>query len=101
MAFKFKNGEKYCEEWLPKYIKEIASEFLIPVIITLITFISKTILRMMTKFEKRQSKPEEVYASAFNMFVLSFLNSAVIILLVNFKVESFSITDFPILKGDY
>lgn len=42
----------------------------IPLIIILVNFISKTILRKMTKFEKRQSKPEEVYASAWNMFIL-------------------------------
>ena len=35
------------------------------------------------------------------MFVLSFLNSGVVILLVNFRVESFGDWSVPILKGDY
>lgn len=29
----------------------------VPLIIIIVNFISKTILRLMTKFEKRQSKP--------------------------------------------
>jgi len=90
MNFPFQNGEYYCEEWLPKYILDNVMIILVPLVIILVNFISKTILRRMTKFEKRQSKPQEVYASAFNMFVLSFLNSAIIILLINFQVDSMS-----------
>lgn len=57
MAFKFENGETYCEEWLPKYLIHNISDILVPLIIIVINYISKTILRIMTKFEKRQSKP--------------------------------------------
>jgi len=35
------------------------------------------------------------------MFVLSFLNSGVIILLINFKVDSMDTAEFPILQGEY
>ena len=88
MDFKFEDGEKYCEQWLPKYILDNIMIILVPFIIIVINFISKRILMRMTRFEKRQSKPQEVYASAFNMFVLSFLNSGIIILLINFRVDS-------------
>ena len=88
MEFSFENGEYYCTEWLPKYILENLMLVSVPLVIIALNFISKTILRRMTKFEKRQSKPQEVYASAFNMFVLSFLNSGVVILLINLQVNS-------------
>ena len=88
MDFKFEDGEKYCEQWLPIYILDNIMIILVPFIIIVINFISKRILMRMTRFEKRQSKPQEVYASAFNMFVLSFLNSGIIILLINFRVDS-------------
>lgn len=101
MDFPFSNGEHYCKEWLPKYILDNVMIIVVPLVIIVVNFISKTILRRMTKFEKRQSKPQEVYASAFNMFVLSFLNSAIIILLINFKVDSMDDQSIPILKGDY
>ena len=35
------------------------------------------------------------------MFVLQFLNSGVIILLINFKFDEVSDSPIPILKGDY
>lgn len=97
MEFKFENGEMYCKEWLPKYIVDNIIIIVVPLTIIVVNFISKTILRLMTKFEKRQSKPQEVYASAFNMFVLSWLNSGVVILLINFKVEYMSDSEFPIM----
>ena len=74
---------------------------LVPFIIIVINFISKRILMRMTRFEKRQSKPQEVYASAFNMFVLSFLNSGIIILLINFRVDDMKDKGMPFLKGEY
>lgn len=99
--FEFENGQRYCQEWLPKYILDNVMVIIVPLMIIVINFISKTILRKMTSFEGRQSFPEQVYASAFNMFVLSYLNSGVIILLINFKVDSMEDADLPILKGDY
>ena len=86
----FQNGEKYCADWLPKYILDNVMIIMVPLVIIVVNFISKNILRRITRFEKRQSKPQEVYASAFNMFVLSFLNSGIVILLINFKVDSMS-----------
>ena len=53
MDFKFENGEKYCEQWLPKYILDNIMIILVPFIIIVINFISKRILMRMTRFEKR------------------------------------------------
>ena len=78
----------------------------IPIVILFISWVSKTILRIVTAFEKRQSKPEEVYASTVNMFLLGFVNAGVIILLVNFNIGDGEALDFlpdkfPFLKGTY
>ena len=53
MDIQFENGETYCKEWLPKYIFDNAMNIMIPLIIIVVNFISKTILRVMTRFEKR------------------------------------------------
>ena len=53
MEFEFENGEQYCAEWLPKYILDNVMIILVPLVIIVVNFISKTILRRMTKFEKR------------------------------------------------
>ena len=101
LAHRFADGESYCEEWWPMYLLDNILIIAVPLIIIIINFISKTILRVMTRFEKRQSKPQEVYASAFNMAALSFLNSGVVILLINFKLDSFSDSSVPLFKGEY
>ena len=57
MEIEFANGEYYCEEWFPKYVVDNLMIILVPLIIIIINFISKTILRLMTKFERSQSRP--------------------------------------------
>ena len=80
-------GIAFCEDWLEKYLFSNMLVYVIPFIILFISWVSKTILRIVTVFEKRQSKPEEVYASAINMFFLGFVNAGIIILLVNFQID--------------
>ena len=50
----------------------------------MVNFVAKTILRVATRYEGHQSKSEEVYNSARNMFLMAFLNAAVVIQLVYF-----------------
>ena len=70
---------QYCVDWSKSalYLKSIV--FAVPLAIVFVNFISKTILRTITSIEGRQSKPEEVYSSAVNMFILSFINVAIVI----------------------
>ena len=53
MAHKFPNGQAYCEEWWPMYLVDNVLIIAVPLIIISVNFISKTILRIMTRFEKR------------------------------------------------
>ena len=104
MNVEFENGETYCVDWLPKYRTSNFLIFGIPVVILFINWVSKTILRIMTRFENNQDKSKEVYASAKNMFLLYFINSGLIILLVNFRLTDQSIMKWfpiPILEGKY
>jgi len=75
--------------------------FAVPAIIIFLNFISKTILRIMSRFEKRQTKTEEIRSSFVNMMFLSFLNTGVIILLVNFNLRSAEGTHLPLFQGSY
>ena len=53
LAHQFPDGEKYCEEWWPKYVMDNFVIIAVPLVIIVVNFISKTILRRITKFEKR------------------------------------------------
>jgi hypothetical protein len=68
------------------YVASQGLVFIVPAAIAFVTTVSKIILRKMTSFEKHHSRPEEVYASAINMFVMTFVNTSLLILLVNFNL---------------
>ena len=68
-------------------------------LITFISWLSKTILRIMARYEKHQSRPQEIYSSAINMMIISFINTAIVILLVNFNIGY--VLPLPILQGSY
>ena len=72
-------GEMYCWSWFEDYSLSKTLLYAVPFSIIVVNFISKTILRMMTSYYGYQSKPEEVYASAVNMFWMSFINTGLVI----------------------
>lgn len=73
---------------------------IVPLAITMVTTTSSFILRLMAKFEKHHSRPDEIYSSAINMFLLSFINNSILILLVNFNLGK-NFRHLPILSGSY
>ena len=73
--------------------------YLVPFCIVFVNWISKTILRIMTRYYGYQSVPEEVYASTINMFMMAFVNSGVVIQLVYF--EWLPNTEFPLLLAEF
>ena len=104
LDFELSDGKRHCKDWLSNYNQSFVLVYGVPLIIVFINWVSKTILRIMTRFEKNQNKPREVYASAINMFMLQFINSGIIILLVNFRLTDKTFTSWfpiPILEGKY
>ena len=80
----FENGEQYCWSWFKDYSLAKTLLYSVPLSILFVNFLSKTFLRVITKMNGYQSKPEEVHASAINMFLMSFINTGVVIQLVYF-----------------
>lgn len=81
----FSDGEAHCKDWFAQFTISKTLLLSVPVAILFVNWISKTILRIMTRFEGYQSKPEEVYASTVNMFIMTFINAGLTIQLVYFK----------------
>lgn len=88
--------------WFESYAIQQSLLLAIPLIISLTNSISKTVMRCLAKFEKSQSKAEEVYTSTRNMMLISFINTGLVILIINFD---FTLPDwlswFPIFNGNY
>lgn len=68
--------------------------------ISIINYFSKLVLRYLGTFEKRHSTEEMVYSVAINLTLISFLNIAVMVLLVNLKIVNKDIP-IPIFRGEY
>ena len=66
-------------EWGLAYLGLTLVFYAVPLAIVVVNFISNRILMAITAIEKRQSKPEEVYSTSSSMFILSFINTALVI----------------------
>lgn len=101
----FDNEGSLCEGFAQRYIISNALILGIPLAIVLITYISKTILRVITSFEKAQNKSEQMLASAINMFLLSYFNVGLVLFLVNFNLGKQSSIlkkyNIPLFQGQY
>lgn len=60
----------------------------------------KLLLRIVSKFEKRETKTEEVISNTIKMFVTQLVNSAILLLIVNSNI-GFIPSWFPFFGGDY
>ena len=99
MRMEFEDGKLHCWDWFQDYSLSKTLLYAVPFSILVVNFISKTILRMMTKYYGYQSVPEEVSASAVNMFYMSFINTGLVIQLVYF--DWLPDTDLPLLLAEY
>jgi hypothetical protein len=68
--------------------------------ISIASFIVEQALLWISKFESPHTKPSLTFSIMLKIFVVSFINTAVIILLVNFKLN-FKIGTIPIIAGQY
>ena len=98
LDFKFADGEKHCLDWLDKYTLTRTVLIAVPFAIIIVSWISSTILRFMTRLEGYQSRPEEVYASTINMYYMSFVNTGIVIFIVYFQFPNFKI---PFLINEF
>lgn len=71
----------------------------VPIIIGIVNFASKSILRFLTTLNKSQEIPSLRYHQAINTMLISFLNIGVIVLLVNISIKQ--TLPIPILQGRY
>ena len=96
----FPDGESHCWDWFSSYTLAQSLIYLVPFSIVFVNWVSKTILRVMTKFYGYQSKPEEVHASTVNMSLMAFVNSGIVIQLVYFDWWPFD-SEVPLILAKY
>lgn len=83
----FPNGETYCKSWFEAYFVQQILIIAIPCVISLTNSISKTVMKFLAKFEKKQNKADETYSITRNMMLISYINTGLVILAVNFQLN--------------
>jgi putative flippase GtrA len=70
--------------------------------IIIVNVVLKFVLRKIIKFEKRRDKTEQVVSTTFLLFVVTFFNTAVLLLIVNMNIRGLGLPEnFPIFSGDF
>jgi hypothetical protein len=82
-SFEFTDGEQHCQDWLSSYVTVNTMVYLIPLLIGLLNFVSKHILRYMSHGAASKSIADQKMTAALYIAIISFLNLGVISLLVN------------------
>jgi len=98
--YEFSDGKQHCETWLKYYSASQSLIYAVPFMISIINYFSKIVLRWLGTFEKRHNTEELMYSVAINLTLISFLNIAVMVLLVNLSINQ-KIPFIPILQGEY
>jgi hypothetical protein len=77
--------------------------FIVPCIIITVNFITRTILRLLSIFEKPWSLSEQKWGATRNMSILTIINTGVVILMIHLNLSGAvdPVTWFPIFTGQY
>ena len=69
------------------YLTTNALVYVVPILISIVNYAAKTILRALSNLEKRHSITEKMYSSAINVAIISFINIGLLVLLVNINIK--------------
>jgi hypothetical protein len=69
--------------------------------ITFVNILLKLVLRIIIKHERRHDKTEEVVSTTFLLFIVTYINTAVLLLLININLDFSLPSWFPLFSGDY
>jgi len=97
---RFSDGKKHCNQWYTDYVGAIILIYILAMVMQNMNVMIKVVLRMVSKFEKREDKTEEVISNTFKMFVIQLANTAILLLIVNAKL-GFIPSWFPFFGGQY
>lgn len=96
-------GQLACQDWVSKYITVNALNAGIIILVPFTNSLIQIVLRFLTSFEKNKTLTEDMVSNMWKIFVLQFINTGLIILLVNVRIDSIfdTIKDFPVFTGHY
>ena len=96
----FPNGEKYCGDWLNEFIINTLITWGMVMVISFVNVALKTAMRIISAYEKRHDKTDVVKSNTLKMFIVQFINTGIIILIVNAQISG-TPGWLPVFNGEY
>jgi hypothetical protein len=92
-----------CSNWLIAYLQYNSIFSLISIIIPIVGSLLILILKWSSKFEKTKTLTEELVSSMWKMFIFQFINTGLVIVLVNLYIKPVKEwwRNFPMFTGNY
>lgn len=94
---------KPCQDFVPTFLKYTAISTGLVVVIPIINAIVVIILKCLTSFEKNKTLSKDMSGNMWKMFIIQFINSGLLMLIVNMKISIIhdTIKNFPFLTGSF
>jgi len=92
-----------CESWFDSFLKFNSVNLAIVIVIPIVNSILVIFLRLFAKFEKNRTLTEEITSVMWKVFILQLLNSGIVIVIVNLRIDSVRNwnSSFPLFTGKY
>jgi len=84
------NNEKLCQTWLKDKFTMLSITFAIVFGVIIINFVIQFIFQGLSKFEKHSTLNKQLSQRVLKVFVAQFLNTGILILLINAKIKEIS-----------
>lgn len=94
---------KPCKNFMDSYLKYTAISIAIVVAVPIINAVVVIILKLLTSFEKNKTLSSDMSANMWKMFIVQFLNSCLLLIIVNMKIDNIqnNIPNFPFFAGNF
>jgi hypothetical protein len=98
----FPDNTKKCEDWFTQFAFSNSMSLVTAAIVEIVNEIVVAILVWTSRFQRYKNKTEELARSVPKILFFQFINTALLILIVNAKVPEFRIpSSFPLFNGNY
>lgn len=98
----FPDGKKKCYDWFSKFAFSNSMALVTAAVVEIVNEIVVMILVWTSKFQKYKNKTEELAHSVPKILFFQFINTALLILIVNARVPELNVpSNFPLLNGNY
>jgi hypothetical protein len=99
---KFPNNQLLCKDFLTGYTLSNAIVYATGSLILVLNIVIVAVLKRLSQFQRFHTKTEEKASSIVKMFLIQLINTGIVILLVNARIQDIALPSFiPLFQGKY